>query len=336
MRIRQIEWPTVAMLVLCYGLWAVAGLVVWPIAPWVAIVIMAVMAGFHTSLQHEALHGHPTKNAAINEALVSLPLAVAFPYRRFKTIHLRHHCDESLTDPYDDPESWYLAEGDHAALSAPMRWLLAINNTFIGRLIIGPPLMVFGFLRDDARRLIADEQGVRRAWASHMVGLAILFVLVWGVMGIHPLLYILLIAYPGMSLIAIRTYCEHRWEQSPDGRTIIVEDSRILSWLFLNNNLHFVHHKLPRAPWYELPQLYRQKRNAWLAGNKTYVYRNYWDIFRAHALTAKEPVAHPALHRTGHRPKTARAGAAGAYGPASVAHRTGPGDSHAIPARPER
>ena len=58
----------------------------------------------HSSLQHEALHGHPTRSAALNEALVFLPLGLLFPYRRFKMLHLRHHNNSALTDPYDDPE----------------------------------------------------------------------------------------------------------------------------------------------------------------------------------------------------------------------------------------
>ncbi|MBR7508578.1 fatty acid desaturase, partial [Mycobacterium tuberculosis] len=64
------------------------------------------------SLQHEALHGHPTRSGWLNELLVSLPLGLFYPYRRYKHLHLKHHADERLTDPYDDPESYYRALGD--------------------------------------------------------------------------------------------------------------------------------------------------------------------------------------------------------------------------------
>lgn len=325
------------MLAACYGAWLAAGFWLFPTAPLAALAIMAVMAGFHTSLQHEALHGHPTRSANINELLVFLPLAVAFPFRRFKAIHLRHHRDESLTDPYDDPESWYVAEGDHARLGAHLRWLLAVNNTFIGRLVIGPPLMVFGFLRDDARNFAAGNPGVRRAWAHHALGLASLFAIVWGAMGIHPLIYIGVVAWGGMSLIAVRTYCEHRWEEAPDGRTVIVENSRILSWLFLNNNLHLVHHKCPSVPWYELPQLYRRRRAEWLAANGAYVYRSYWDIFRAHAFASKEPVVHPALRRARPEPISPEpAAAAGIFQPAGNAPSHRPAETLPVAAKPDR
>lgn len=333
MRKQTIEWPTLAMMALCYGAWGAAGFWLFPVMPVVALALMAVAAGFHTSLQHEALHGHPTRSAAVNELLVGLPLAVAFPFRRFKALHLRHHHDENLTDPYDDPESWYRAQGDHAAMGWPMRTLLAANNTFVGRLVIGPPLMAFGFWRDDMGNLIAGNPGVRRAWLHHVLGLAVLATIIWGGMGINPLIYVGTVAYGGMALIAIRTYCEHRWDQTPDGRTVIVENSRILSWLFLNNNLHVVHHKRPSAPWYELPRLYRERRAEWLVANKAYVYRNYWQIFRAHALSAKEPVVHPARRRA---VNASEAATPGAFQPASTVPAAGPRDAMPVAARPER
>lgn len=321
------------MLALCYGLWLIAGIALYPQFPVAALAIMAVMAGFHTSLQHEALHGHPTRNAGLNELLVALPLAVAFPYRRFRALHLRHHNDESLTDPYDDPESWFVAQPDHVGLRAPMRWILAANNTLLGRLVIGPPLMVIGFWCSDARNLVAGNPGVRRAWAHHGLGLAALAAIVWGLMGINPLIYIGIVAYGGMALIAIRTYCEHRWDETADGRTVIVEQSRILSWLFLNNNLHLVHHKLPRAPWYELPRLYRERRADWIAANKAYVYRSYWDIARAHVLSAKDPVVHPVLRRA--EPIGIKADA-GSFQPVALTPVPGPRDGVPVAAKPDR
>jgi fatty acid desaturase len=39
---------------------------------------------------------------------VFLPIGLVWPFRRFKALHLRHHADERLTDPFDDPESYYL------------------------------------------------------------------------------------------------------------------------------------------------------------------------------------------------------------------------------------
>jgi len=64
-------------------------------------------AAMHSSLCHEALHGHPTRLKWLNEALVFAQLSLVIPYGRFHDLHLVHHTDENLTDPYDDPESNY-------------------------------------------------------------------------------------------------------------------------------------------------------------------------------------------------------------------------------------
>lgn len=290
---KKIEWPTIAMMALCYGTWIVFGIGVTQGHYFAALLLMSVAAALHSSLQHEVLHGHPTKNAAFNELCVALPLSVFFPYRRFKALHLRHHHDERLCDPYDDPESWYRAGQDVAQAPAWFRALLTANNTFLGRIVFGPILMIVGFYRSEAKLLAQNAVGVRRAWAFHLGGLICLFAITFYAMAIDPLAYLAFVAYPAISIIAIRTYCEHRWHDDPDGRTIIVEKPGLLGWLFLNNNLHLVHHKLPRAPWYQLPDLYAARKADWLALNRAYVFKNYWSVARHYALRVKEPVVHP-------------------------------------------
>ncbi|TIL80708.1 MAG: fatty acid desaturase, partial [Mesorhizobium sp.] len=82
----------------CYGTWLATGFLLWPSYPILALGALALTAALQSSLMHEVLHGHPTRNARINEAFVFLPIGVVWPFRRFKTIHLRHHADERLTD----------------------------------------------------------------------------------------------------------------------------------------------------------------------------------------------------------------------------------------------
>jgi len=297
-----IEWPTIGLMLVCYGLWFAAGAYVYPAMPFAALALMAVAVAFHSSLQHEALHGHPTRSGWLNELLVSLPLGLFYPYRRYKHLHLKHHADERLTDPYDDPESYYRALGDWDKLPGALKTLLRWNNTLIGRVVIGPVLMVIGFLISEARLISGGDRKVRNAWLSHAAGLVILVALLLA-FGIPLWLYAVTSAYAGLSIIAIRTYCEHQWSERPDGRTIIVEKSP-LALLFLNNNLHFVHHKRPTVPWYKLPKLYSEQREEWKAMNGGYVFRNYFEILRAYAFRSKEEVAHPVLRR---EPATARA-----------------------------
>jgi len=289
----RIEWPTAGLIVLAYGGWAAAGFWLWPVAPWVALAVMAVLAALHSSLTHECLHGHPTRSRALNEALVSMPLSLIHAYRRYKANHLAHHRDERLTDPFDDPESYYKARFQLSAMPRWFRAVLQVNNTLVGRVVLGPILGAVGFLASECRALYAGKRGVRRAWLLHAISLLpVLGALV--LFGIPIWLYLVAVAWPALSLISIRTFAEHRWHETPEGRTIIVERSP-LSWLFLNNNLHIVHHQHPTAPWYALPRLYAERKDYWQTLNGGYVYRNYWELFRAHGLRAKEPVAHPAL-----------------------------------------
>jgi hypothetical protein len=65
--------------------------------------------------------------------------------------------------------------------------LLRINNTLAGRLILGPGLMIAGFLASEPGRFARGERGVRQAWLNHAAGLAVLLVIVRGVMGIDAL-----------------------------------------------------------------------------------------------------------------------------------------------------
>lgn len=297
----RVEWPTVGMIALAYGGWLAAGFGLWPVAPWVALPLMAVLAALQSSLVHECLHGHPTRNARVNEALMALPLFLVYPYRRYRATHLAHHADERLTDPLDDPESYYRARWAWEDLAPPLRLILRANNTMLGRVILGPWLAAFGFLASEWRLIRAGNRAVRRAWLLHLPGVAALLALVWA-MGMPIWVYLVAVVWPALGLIAIRTYAEHRWHEDPSGRTIIVERSP-LAWIVLNNNLHVVHHRHPGVAWYRLPRLYAENREHFRSLNHGYWYPNYWALFREFALRAKEPVPHPALRQQPDEPR---------------------------------
>ncbi|NUS20852.1 MAG: fatty acid desaturase [Mesorhizobium sp.] len=292
-----IEWPTVFLALFCYGAWLAAGLLLWPSHPLIALIALALILALQSSLMHEVLHGHPTRSARINEAFVFLPIGLVWPFRRFKTIHLRHHADERLTDPLDDPESYYQALWMHEELPPTMKLLLKVNNTMVGRLILGPWLSSVGFFIDDAKQIAAGDKAIRKAWLLHAIGIAVVAPIVTFGFGIPLWLYVLVPVWLGQSLISVRTYAEHQWSEHPEGRTIIVERSP-LSFLFLNNNLHFVHHKSPTVAWYRLPKLFRERREEWLRMNNGYVYPNYLALIKSFAFKAKEPVIHPVLRRS--------------------------------------
>lgn len=289
-QIRKLEWPTLLILAGCYAIWGL-GLWLWSSAPILSVLLAGFGVALHSSLQHEVIHGHPFKTQWLNEALVFPALSIFISYLRFKDTHLQHHFDPALTDPYDDPESNYMDPAVWARLSPMMQGLCRINNTLAGRMVIGPVLGVINFLLQDARKM---RRGAPRLWLSyalHLVGVALVLVaLSWAAM---PFWAYLLAAYMGAAILKIRTYLEHRAHDLPRGRTVIVEDRGLLSYLFLNNNFHLVHHCMPNVPWYDLPRLYHDRKEQFRRRNGAYIYRSYAQIFRQYLWRVKDPVPHP-------------------------------------------
>lgn len=288
----EIEWPTLGLIFACYLLWALATTV---LATWylpLAIIVAILTITLHSSLQHEVIHGHPLRSKRLSELLVWPPIGLAIPYVRFRDTHLAHHKDANLTDPYDDPETGYLAPKDWARLSVPVQRVLNFNNTLLGRMTIGPLIAQYVFMRDELRMIRAGSSRVLFAWLSHAAGAGL--VLFWlAFFGAMPWWAYALSAYCGLSVLKIRTFLEHRAHTHTPSRTVIVEDGGPLAFLFLNNNLHLVHHTHPAVPWYKLPALYRARASEYQKRNQGYCYRSYGQVFRSHLLRPKEPVAHP-------------------------------------------
>ena len=81
--------------------------------------------------------------------------------------------------------------------------------------------------------------------------------------------------------------------QNARSRIVIIEDRGPLAWLFLNDNLHVVHHRHPNRPWYDLPAIYAARRDQYLRRNKACRHGNDAEVCRRHVRRAKEPVPHP-------------------------------------------
>ena len=288
---RPIEWPTLAMLVATYAVWML-GTSVWHLSGPLAMVMTVLAIAQFSSLQHEVLHGHPFANQRLNEALVFPALTLVVPYIRFRDMHLQHHHDPSLTDPYDDPEANYMDPQVWAHTPRLMQMILRMNNTLLGRIVLGPAVSTFGFVKSDAAAIWAGDRGIGRAWALNGLGVGLVLLWLWS-MGDMPVLAYIAAAYMAYGLLKIRTFLEHRAHEAFCARTVIVEDRGPMALLFLNNNLHVVHHMHPKVPWYQLPGLYAARRAHYQRRNQAYVYRSYGQIFRAHLLRAKDPVPHP-------------------------------------------
>jgi len=280
-----------ALIVACYALW---GAVVFWLAAWsvgLAIVAAAILAALHSSLTHEALHGHPFRSQLVNEALLFLPLTLFIPYNRFRDLHLSHHRDSNLTDPYDDPESNYLNPVVWAGLPGWKQALYRLNNTLLGRIVLGPGIGQLRFMANEAHAALRGDGAVLLAWALHLPGALIVLWIVS--LSTLPVWAYCIAAYFGLGLVKIRTFLEHRAHEAVRGRTVIIEDRGPLAFLFLNNNLHVVHHMNPQAAWYQLPALYRAGKQRYQASNDGYVFRSYGAVFARYFLRTKDPVAHP-------------------------------------------
>jgi fatty acid desaturase len=288
------EWRTLGLLGTCYATWLVVTACADVLGPWLALPLIALTITLHSSLQHEILHGHPFRDEALNAALVFPALGLLIPYGRFKALHLAHHRDANLTDPRDDPESAYLDPAAWRRLGRPLRAALRFNNTLLGRMILGPAIATAKMYRSDFRLLVAGDRSVARAWLVHAVG-ALPVVLWLSTVGEVPAGSYALCAYLGLSVLNVRTFLEHRADPSVRGRCAVVEDRGVLALLFLNNNLHAVHHARPDIPWYGLPRHFRDNRDHYLALNGSYRFASYAEVFRRYALRQKEPVAHPLI-----------------------------------------
>lgn len=293
---RGVEWPTLGLIVACYLVWGLG-------TTWLAgqsqvagILVTALAIAFFSSLQHEVIHGHPFSNRWVNQALVFPALAIVVPYLRFRDTHIAHHHDEILTDPYDDPETNYLDASVWSRLPLLLRAVLLFNNTLFGRVLIGVPVSQVAFMHGDWRAIRAGDRQVLAGWLWQIPAVTLVVVWLLGVGQIAIWGY-LAAAYIGLSLIKIRTFLEHQAHEQAQGRTVIIEDRGPLAFLFLNNNLHVVHHMHPGVPWYRLPAVYRKNRAHYLRQNDGYLYRSYAQVFASYLWHRKDPVAHPLWRR---------------------------------------
>lgn len=285
------EWPTLAIYAATLAVWALSTTALYSALPAFGILLAGIAIAQYSSLQHEALHGHPFRSAALNTAMMTPALTLTVPYGRFRDTHLAHHHDPILTDPYDDPESNFLDPAVWDRLPAALRAVLRVNNTLLGRMVLGPVVGTILWLKGEWALVRRGDRGVIRDWSLHLAGLVPVVAWLWA--AAMPWWAYLLSAWIGHGLLKIRTFLEHRAHEAARARTVIIEDRGPLSVLFLNNNLHVVHHMHPAVPWYRLPALYAARRDHYLRRNDAYVYRGYAQIFRRYLLAAKDPVPHP-------------------------------------------
>lgn len=290
------EWPTWLLIALIHGGWLAIALLVHAgrLSVASATAPLIVLCAWHMSLQHELLHGHPTRSSFVNKLLGSAPLSVWYPYAIYREAHLAHHRDEHLTEPGVDPESNYLSRAQWARLPRWQHALFRAKNCLIGRLVVGPPLSVAALFKatfDDWRR--GDWRSLP-TWLAHGALVALLLSWLQRYVGIDWWYYLLAITWPALSLAMVRSLREHRAAHDPKQRTVINEAGIAMRLLYLNNNYHLVHHDLPSLAWYHLPRAYRMRRSAYIAKNGGFVFKGgYWELLKRHAWRETDLPFHP-------------------------------------------
>ena len=213
----------------------------------------AWFTAWQASLQHEIIHGHPTRSRRLNRLIGCWPLLLWLPFEVYRISHLVHHRDERLTDPLDDPESHYWTPEQWAEVGFVRRRIIRANATLPRPghhrpgLVDGPLPRPRGGGADPRRQAQAPDLG--RARRARRAGRAWLVL----VCDMNLWIYFVAFVYPGTALMLVRSFAEHRAESDIDERTAIVENAPVLGLLFLYNNLHVVHHERPGIPWYGYP-----------------------------------------------------------------------------------
>ncbi len=285
------EGPTWLVLIATFVCWA--GLVIFhEIIPWYALMIGGgLVTALHASLVHESVHclrGAPGLKKVpgwVRPALFFLPLGVWYPYFMYVRSHTAHHRDAYLTVPDRDPESFYYREEDWRRLAPVLKMIMIANQTFAGRMILGPVIVLGRLITGEIESYRIGNKDVVGTWALHLAGLAVLFALVSGWAGMAWWHYVVFFAYPGLVFSLIRSFTEHRSGDRPEHCTAIVETGWFFGLLFLNNNLHVVHHRHPAMKWYEIPAYYRQHRQKIAEQNKGFVFRGYRDVIGRYLFT---------------------------------------------------
>ena len=287
---RSTEWPTVVVLALFFVAWFLV-VVMHESIPWpLQLAVMIPLGGLWMSLGHEQLHGHPTRWSWLNTAIGSIPLSLWLPFGRYKALHIQHHLSD-LTDPEDDPESFYVPPPSWHRASPWRRRYYLLLRTAPGRLTLGVPRGIVRFWWREVRLL--GGGGIVVPWALHLAASAVLGWWLFGVVGFNPLVYVAGFCLGGASCTQLRSFVEHA-AVAEGTRSAVVKASPPLALLYLNNNLHHTHHAVPQLAWYKLPALHREMGSDAEADRGAGLYSGgYLEVVRTYFFTPFCQPDHP-------------------------------------------
>lgn len=279
------ELPTWLLIITIYAGWF-ATVAWWKSMGLVPSTLLLIwLSTWYMSLQHELIHGHPTRHPTINRLFGLLPFSIWYPYDVYRDLHLLHHINDDLTVPETDPESYYFTRYRWIHFNNLQRQLVRLRNTFAGRLLLAPLLTACWAVINIWVSFRQLNRAAISMWLLHF--LLMLPLIGWLVHhNFSVLFYLFIITGPMLSLVSVRSFMEHRAEQAPEARSVINEAGLLWRLLFLNLNYHSVHHDLPGIPWYALPQVYRANKKAYFLRNQGFFVKGYGELIRRHLLKA--------------------------------------------------
>jgi len=287
------EWPTWLLVLVIYGGWFATLRFHEHLTLLPTTLLLSGFCVWFMSLQHEIMHGHPTRYLWLNTLLAYAPLAVWYPYTLYRESHMRHHNDADLTLPGLDPETHYVDATVWGGSGRAMRMLYRCRKTFWGRMAIGPLMAIAHTVWTALRQALRGEFQHVPMWLTHA---ALLCGMLYGIQhycGIAWWYYLLFVAYPALSVAMVRSYFEHRAAHDCKHRIVINEAGLPMRLLFLNNNYHLVHHDLPGLPWYLIARVYRDDRADYLARCGDFHVHGYSELLRDYGFTAIDEPVHP-------------------------------------------
>jgi fatty acid desaturase len=300
--LRRTEFPTWLVATAIYTSWILLTLHANAVPLWALIPVGGYVVAWHGSLQHEVIHDHPTPWRWLNTAIALPPISLWLPFPIYRETHLQHHAVGELTDPDTDPESRYVVPHVWASAKPVRRALWWSQRTVLGRLAIGPAISALRFWRHEVVRFARGDRAHLLSWIVHVLLLAGVWLWLSAVCHLSVWRYVIGFGYPGLSLTLLRSFTEHRPAATQAHASAIVESGLVGALLFLNNNLHVVHHADPSLPWYQLTAKFRARRGEWLTRCGEFYYTGYLAIFRRYGVV---PMGSPQ-----HTPRAALVGRA--------------------------
>lgn len=287
------EWPTWLLVGGIYCSWYLTMANFHQIHWLIATPLLTLILTLHSSLCHELIHGHPSRNQTLNNLLGYPSFGLIYPYTIFKETHLKHHDNGNITYPGIDPESFFIGQQDWGTKNNLSKIIAWANMTLAGRWLMGPGISFIGLVKNAVHDIRYAKFNRKLMWVSHYGLIATMLYVAYYIFEIQPMHYAIM-AYFSLSIIQLRSFFEHRPVESIPGRSVIQEAASPMGFLFLNNNYHYTHHQHPGLAWYRLKKEYLANKQKYLEENGNFHYAGYLKWFKYLFTPIHSPV-HPFL-----------------------------------------